>query len=101
MADDDILLFQMTDLDLEDSPDSANGHSNSGSDADDEEHAKKKPIMPLRERRIKRAYAIAEQKPILKPLVCKSNSPSNTQWWKAVRKVRKETEIFKLSKIKT
>lgn len=99
-ADEDVLLFPITDIDSapEISQSEADSHgSGSGSEADidDEEKEKMKnlpikpkPAMPLRERRIKRAYAMADQKPQLKPLMVTSMSPRNQQWWKAVRKAR-------------
>jgi hypothetical protein len=97
----EILLFPITDIN-DSAPEvsqSETDNNGSGSEADDDEEKEKekvkkmvaatkpKPAMPLRERRIKRAYAMADQKPTLKPLIVRSISPRNQQWWKAVRKV--------------
>ena len=63
-GEDDILLFPITDIDdsaVETSQSEAEGHGSSGSEADEEsQEIRPKPQMPLRERRIKRAYSIAK-----------------------------------------
>ena len=95
-GEEDILLFPITDLDSapETSQSEAEGHGSGGSDADEEgppSMPQPKPEMPLRERRIKRAYSLA--KPIninMKPLVV-SESPGSarSQWLKLIQKSKK------------
>ncbi|XP_076442554.1 eukaryotic elongation factor 2 kinase-like isoform X2 [Babylonia areolata] len=93
-SDEDILLFPITDLDS--APDSSRSDSRatSGNEADEESTASRpKAAMPLRERRIKRAYEMA--KPIsisMKPLVTNhAQSPSSTRmrWLSAIHKAKK------------
>ena len=90
-VDEDILLFPITDIDSQLNISHSDEHETSGSDADEECSIKKpKPEMPLRERRIKRAYSIA--KPIninIKPLVV-SQSPGShrMRWISAIRKAK-------------
>lgn len=97
-GEEDILLFPITDIDssheeLSQSEPEHHGHT-SGSDADEEGiPIREKPLMPLRERRIKRAYATAQAHRIntnLKPLVV-SESPNThrLRWMRALRKAKK------------
>ncbi|XP_076458823.1 eukaryotic elongation factor 2 kinase-like isoform X2 [Babylonia areolata] len=96
--DEDILLFPITDLDsaAETSQSEREGQDSSGSDADEEgnnDKVRPRPQMPLRERRIKRAYSLA--KPIgitnqMKPLVVVSHSPARkVLWMNAINKAKK------------
>ncbi|KAK7502009.1 hypothetical protein BaRGS_00006761 [Batillaria attramentaria] len=101
-GEEDILLFPITDIDsghedLSQSEPEGHGHTSSGSEADEEEVVPAKPLMPLRERRIKRAYATAQaqaqvpsMKTNLKPLIV-SESPSShrSRWINAIRKAKK------------
>ncbi|KAK7111759.1 eukaryotic elongation factor 2 kinase-like isoform X2 [Littorina saxatilis] len=96
-GEDDLLLFPITDLDSapENSQSEADGQDSSGSDADEEPDLpapKPKPAMPLRERRIKRAYSIAKPVNInMAPLVT-SSSPGGShrmRWLSAIRKAKK------------
>ena len=100
-GEEDVLLFPITDLDSapETSQSEAEGHDSGGSDADEEGPPithRSKPEMPLRERRIKRAYSLA--KPIsinIKPLDV-SESPGSTrgQWMKLFQKSKKVVDVW-------
>ncbi|KAL8586038.1 hypothetical protein ACOMHN_023681 [Nucella lapillus] len=93
--DEDILLFPITDLDSyteTSSHSEVNGGGSGGSDADEESYdarPRPRPQMPLRERRIKRAYSLA--KPMveqIQPLIV-SQSPGKMRWMQAIRKAKK------------
>ena len=97
--EEDILLFPITDLDSapETSQSEAEGRGGSGGSDADEEEGPQRPKMPLRERRIKRAYSLA--KPIsmqMKPLQVSSQSPSShrSQWLKAVQMSKKAKDVW-------
>lgn len=85
-GEEDILLFPLTDIDANFNQSTSDGRESSGgSDADEEETAPK-PAMSLRERRIKRAYAVAQPQNLK---VAVSPSVHRYQWIKAIGKAKR------------
>lgn len=92
--DEDILLFPITDLDAHNDAsqsEEAGSQGSGGSDADEEScEVRPRPQMPLRERRIKRAYSLA--KPVMehiKPLIVSHSPTRKMMWMNAIHKAKK------------
>ncbi|KAL8595062.1 hypothetical protein ACOMHN_002040 [Nucella lapillus] len=97
-SEEDILLFPITDLDSPQETSQSDSHGASGNEADEESSAPHpRAAMPLRERRMKRAYDMA--KPInisMKPLKMNHQSPATPSprshrmlWINAIRKAKR------------